>query len=223
MKIISYENAKNVMLFPTEEMRPDNGSDYGFLVMRIAERYGFKSIPDVNKSFRDLTGSPLTFSQGRFEDGAIKEFAVYPEGLVVDGLQTSTCMDFLDDVLDFSYSELGLKTIISQPRHYYSSTVVVEFENSIDLMIRKFDRIKELASRLLKNRRGIDQPVSAFRLGFGVDRLALPANTAASDFVIERRANVPFTQNRYFSDAPLPTDEHLEFLEAIEAILNENP
>jgi hypothetical protein len=38
-------------------------------------------------------------------------------------------------------------------------------------------------------------------------------------FTIERRADVPFVENKYFSTAPLPTDEHLKVLEDFEAAL----
>ncbi len=39
-------------------------------------------------------------------------------------------------------------------------------------------------------------------------------------FTIQRRDNTPFSENKYFSDAPLPTDVHLKLLEQFEADLS---
>jgi len=39
-------------------------------------------------------------------------------------------------------------------------------------------------------------------------------------FSIQRRDNTPFSENKYFSDAPLPTDVHLRLLEQFERDLS---
>jgi hypothetical protein len=39
-------------------------------------------------------------------------------------------------------------------------------------------------------------------------------------FSIQRRDNTPFSENKYFSDAPLPTDIHIQLLEQFEKDLS---
>ena len=39
-------------------------------------------------------------------------------------------------------------------------------------------------------------------------------------FSIQRRDNTPFSENKYFSDAPLPTDVHIQLLEQFEKDLS---
>jgi hypothetical protein len=39
-------------------------------------------------------------------------------------------------------------------------------------------------------------------------------------FSIQRRDNAPFSENKYFSDAPLPTDIHIQLLEQFEKDLS---
>ena len=50
---------------------------------------------------------------------------------------------------------------------------------------------------------------------FGYDPLTVKAGP--SPFTIERRADTLFSESKYFSSAPLPTDEHISMLEAFEA------
>ena len=39
-------------------------------------------------------------------------------------------------------------------------------------------------------------------------------------FSIQRRENTPFSENKYFSDAPLPTDVHIRLVQQLEADLS---
>ena len=49
----------------------------------------------------------------------------------------------------------------------------------------------------------------------GVDPLSVKAPPVP--FTIERRLDTPFSENKYFSSAPLPTSEHVRLLETLEA------
>jgi hypothetical protein len=51
-------------------------------------------------------------------------------------------------------------------------------------------------------------------MSVGYDPLTIKAGPSA--FTIERPADTLFSENKYFSTAPLPTDEHIAMLEAFE-------
>jgi hypothetical protein len=55
------------------------------------------------------------------------------------------------------------------------------------------------------------------RLDFDFDKIQKPLITAP--FSIQRRGGVPFSDNKYFSEAALPTDVHIRLLEQFEADL----
>jgi hypothetical protein len=42
-----------------------------------------------------------------------------------------------------------------------------------------------------------------------------------ADFILQRRATAPYSENRYFSAMPLPTARHFEILQMIEEVLSE--
>jgi hypothetical protein len=51
-------------------------------------------------------------------------------------------------------------------------------------------------------------------VGSTTDPTLIKAGPAA--FTIDRRAGKLFSENRYFSNAPLPKDEHIELIEELE-------
>jgi len=55
------------------------------------------------------------------------------------------------------------------------------------------------------------------RIGFASEDLSKALAPIA--FTFERRLQQPFSANRYYSEAPLQTDEHIELLDMLEGIL----
>jgi hypothetical protein len=60
------------------------------------------------------------------------------------------------------------------------------------------------------------KPMLLSRLDFEVDKTVIAGQLTVPKFVLERRAAVSFTQERYFSAAPMHTRDHLAVLEQIE-------
>jgi hypothetical protein len=54
-------------------------------------------------------------------------------------------------------------------------------------------------------------------VSFFVDYDQLTRKHPFGRFSIQRRDNTPFSENKYFSEAPLPTDLHIKLLEEFEA------
>ena len=54
-------------------------------------------------------------------------------------------------------------------------------------------------------------------IGWGFDRTN--RQHPISDFSIQRRADTPYTDKKYFSQAPVSTEEHLKLLEEFESEL----
>jgi hypothetical protein len=55
-------------------------------------------------------------------------------------------------------------------------------------------------------------------LDFEVDKTTLDGQTALPKFILERRGDVSFSQERYYSAAPMHTAHHLEVLTEIEKL-----
>ena len=87
--------------------------------------------------------------------------------------------------------------------HYQTATLNT-FNNSV--------------SDSLKTYTGIDQKYELSGVVMHYD--ASDIKSAVTPFKIERLQQGPFADNKYYSIAPLPTDEHWALLEQFEAILN---
>ena len=57
------------------------------------------------------------------------------------------------------------------------------------------------------------------RIDFLLDKDKTGIDYAAPRFLIERRAGVPFSQERYYCSASMHSDSHLRILEEIEKML----
>lgn len=107
---------------------------------------------------------------------------------------------------------------ITRAKKNYGSGIIVEFEHGLEDYIAALANIEKIVTPVLNASLGVNQSVKIERLTFAYDQTDVPAAKAQSigNFVIERRAKAPFSQNRYFCSAPIKTSDHVRVLEEIE-------
>lgn len=172
---------------------------------------------------------PILFRDGAFtaEDRtiAIAQLVLSidsdPGTIAVQAATTDAGDVVLDDVLQTLELNFGFRDLTQVARKEYLSSVVVIFERSIEQTIKELGAIQEIINRAVGA-----QSVGPFgfeRMTFGPDLTAVPVTriNAVQGFVLERRASHPFSENRYFSSAPLKTSAHFETLEKIGSIVEE--
>lgn len=220
MKIISAEHGQILHRFIAEEVRPPSGLYIPDLIRVVAERYGFISLPRLEDAIKE----GAKFSTGRHLHGGrlieIKTLGIFSDGILVVTLNTDDASIILDELLQWIDSIGFRRPTTIFPRQFVSS-VIVDFDRSID---RSFDMLKAFNrsfSEALYAAYGYSLDPSIRRIAFACDPLNLPPQ-AVAEFTLERRAGVPFSQNRYFSAAPLPTKVHLDLLQSFEKLLIAN-
>jgi hypothetical protein len=147
----------------------------------------------------------------------INEFALYQDGIIVTTrANTALLDDFLDDLLAWSQSALGIVQTDIPPheRHYESNVIVgldIHEEKSLAFLGRTNKSLQEYQE---------SYGLRPFEFAFGALQVANDTTTYGGKkpipFTVVRRVNVPFEANVYFSTAPLKTDDHLAVLEALE-------
>jgi hypothetical protein len=220
MKLLSINLAKSVWLGPVNDFNPKGKALNSTLVPFLVNSYKFKELPSEKEFAEPANG--ITFDNGEFttKEGDIVSIrlSVFNDGLVADTRSSTNDSDaFLEDLLtrlSDSYNLPNYEQIIR--KKIYASQVYATTDKSLEIINPKLTIISKYLSDKVLGFGGVN-----FELG-GIHFWPEQANpTKPSVFIFERTLNVPFSEKRYYSAAPLQTEEHLELLDILESILSE--
>ena len=216
MKVTQHILGQSIrFLTPTSTME---GRLYGVKLYRAFEdRYGFLQGPRVLSDF-DLKNG-ITFLNGLFDRRVvIDRVQIYGNGILAEGkTSTDECDAFLDDVINWSAKEAGLEFVESDPNSMklYLSQLELEVPKSLERSFQKYAEIGEVVGGFLLSYKQPYQQMYPAGILFSSDN----AEHNRVPIKFERRAETPFSQNLYFSSAPLRTADHLKVISMIENLL----
>ena len=218
MKLLSVLQSRVVAFLEADELFTRHHMLGPEVTPNIVERYGFLKSPDQLEDFLDEQKG-IQFAFGRWKGTVIKQLAFYTHGIAVETASSTDLSDeILSDVLSWRAHTLNLKYHPDMvKRKAYVSGLLFSTDVSLNALHPKLRGLGERLSDSVKNSLGHVFPYEVTGIFFGYDTAHTKPN--APIFTIERRADVPFSENRYFSTAPMPTDEHLELLKDFEAAL----
>jgi hypothetical protein len=169
-----------------------------------------------------------SFRNGTFSAGqqtiAIQQLdlnlAADPGSISIQMNSTEFADIILEDVFDILSTAFGFRNLADLARQYVSN-VVVEFDTAIERKIQDLALMQEIINKALQT--APSDTYGLERLTFGTDSTTIPMVKAQSrpPFVIERRANHSFSENRYFSGAPMKTEDHFQTLEKMAALIED--
>jgi hypothetical protein len=198
-----------------DEIRPEGGLDAVATFAALKEKFGFPIIPTGPAQ----PGGGMDFVNGAMRSGVtsinIGKISVFGDGLSIEVPSTTENAEIvLQETLRVFYS-FGVREPATPPLHYYLSTIVVDFEHSLNNLI---------PGQLLKQvEKAIPVEADAQFAGIYInaDKTTLrgrlgPVNPTL--FNIHRRLEIPYDVNRYFSQANMRTADHLELLAEFEQL-----
>lgn len=225
MKVVGHILGRLVLLFPREEIRPARGVSTLDAFASIRERYNFLHMPDLTRPAAELEQQGYQFSDGTLicdgETFTINEFTIYSDGVSVSSYVTDTAELFFENFMDWAMEEFDVRPFSREPTKIYRSQVTVCFSRPLSDALRGFDKFSELLSTMLDEYTGISSPVDLIRVGVGVDE-AKTSGPRYAPFTLERRSQVSFEEEWYFSEAPLPSKVHLKLLEELNSAMLES-
>jgi len=153
---------------------------------------------------------------GRIHNQTIDKVVIYSHGIALDtASSTEQSEEILEEALTWCASTLGLyfrpemvrrKAYVSQVTFYSDAPLL--FVNPV--LKELSEEIGKIVSGNLKLE-SVYEP-SGIVLSLDPETQRVPS----SPFSIERRQGIAFSEDKYFSVAPLPTDIHLGMLEEYE-------
>lgn len=183
----------------------------------LVQTYNFKTFPDPEKAPPGGVGWEFKF--GNFKiDGKpplALSLTLYSDSFMADTVSNTDHSDaFLLDMftnLSKTFKFRDYNEVIRKKT--YVSQVYVSIDKSLQTLNPKLSEISKFLSNNTK------QTDSFFDFG-GMSFWSDPEKSTIGPFTFERAATVPFSENRYFSMAPLPTNQHVELLNKLENILD---
>jgi hypothetical protein len=196
-------------------MNPRGKLYYPDLVAALVERYGFAKFPKTPEEFDESKG--IDFGGGRFGDVNVHQVQIFNTGVVVDTSSSTVDSErLLMDALPWAAEKFSL---IFRPemisRKAYVSNLTFYSDVVLNQLHPAVSKIAERLSARVPQYFGFPLQFSPSSITVGFDPMAVKAGP--TPFTIEHRGDSRFSDNKWFSAAPLPTDEHIAILEEFEA------
>jgi hypothetical protein len=217
IQVLSARAARFVAVTTAKVYMPD-------VVKTVQDRYGFVGPPQTAEEMLapldPAQNQPLIFQHGKFVQGQraiiIDRLEIYSHLTAVD---TSTSTDDGDLVLDdlLALNPEVLKESLT--RRVYISRLEIVLDASLDAVSPGAAALGASLTAMLSQYLDEEAPAAPFRVA-SFALLTDPAQRVLPcDFRVERRVKTPFDMNRYYSQAPLRTSDHLAALEQFENYL----
>jgi len=215
MELLSVLLARALAWVEPVEMNPRAGVFYPDLAQAIVARYNFQKFPQTLEDFDEAKG--VTFTAGRIDNSVIEQVILYTYGIVLDTRSsTQESRRLLEEAMQWGSKELGLVYKPSMIKRWqYASQVTFRSDVPLIGLDSAFQRLAGSLTKAVTENMGesLDYQPTFLTL----DHDLLLRKHPLGRFSIQRRDNTPFSENKYFSDAPLPTDIHIALLEQFEA------
>jgi len=222
MQLISVVMARVLWFVDLRDINPRGRALRYTLLPALAARYRFAKYPyDTPENHPTPEAPGFRFQEGEFTNSEGIQFMVsliiHDDGLVADTRSSTKDSEaFLVDLLQWAVKEFGLvfRPEMIQRKGYVSELIVSPSHSLNDL----HPGLTQLGTRLSELVSAPSYPVSYEPAGiFWSPDPTLELKPAL--FRFERRLDAPFSTNKYFTQAALQTDQHLQILEEFESLL----
>lgn len=200
------------------DLNPRGAVFYPDLVKTLVARYNFQKFPEKLEDFDESKG--VSFGVGRLGGTVIDQLVIYTYGVMLDTrVSTQESRRLLEEAFEWGRREHAFAYKPDMVKRWqYASQVTFR---STAPMTGANSAVGKLAAAVAKGVVDVTGEHLKYDLTFlTIDYDQLTRKHPLGRFSIQRRDNTPFSENKYFSEAPLPTDLHIQLLERFEKDLS---
>jgi hypothetical protein len=199
----------------TFDLSPKGRIFYPDIIPEIVQRYKFQKFPTTFEQLDEAKG--IEFHEGKIGDKVIQKFVIWNTLLVVETRSsTADSKQILEEMLTWGREKFGLNYRPGMIKRFgYVSDV--SFYSDLPLLTVSPILTKLAAKTATALSEIWQEPVHYEPVNLVVGHDPLARKYGIAPFSITRRAEARFSENKYFSEAPLPTDTHVSLLEEFEA------
>jgi hypothetical protein len=217
MQITAIIMARALAFVEVQELNPRGRTFYPDIGAALVQRFNFQVFPQKPEDFDEQKG--ILFEDGKFPEGTIDRVQIFTHGILLDTrVSTDVSAKLLHDTLLWAKTQLGL--------HYEEGMIkrqafVSQLTFESTLKLTKLNPVLPKAESLISSRlsSSVGQPVHYETTAVLLNLDQSTTKLTPGPFTIERRAEIPFSDNKYFSSAPLSTEDHVGLLQEIEKVL----
>ena len=214
MKLSAVILARVLAFADTNDLDFKGSVFYPHFIAKLVERYQFQKFPT---SFAEVDeGKGIVFEEGLAGDIVIQKFTIFGHLLAIETRSnTRHSQAALQDIASWGTATFGLKPLHEVVRQW-AFVSDLTFTSDVDILgtaplSNLADKVNTAISDIWKS------PVQYYPLIAGIGHDPLARKNGIASFTISRRIEVPFSEHKYYSEAPLPTDLHIQFLEEYES------
>jgi hypothetical protein len=215
MELATILLAKAIGYVEMLDLDPRGKLYYPKLVEAIVQRYQFQRFPTKPEEMDE--GKGVEFNDGYWDGLAVEKLVIYTNGLQVDTRSsTHDSRRLVEEGLEWFRDQFDMVFERSMIRRWaFISALTFHSEMSLNSL---HPALQALAPKLAKSSaiftgQEMDYEVTSIQMTFDHEKIKHPI----ASFVLQRRSGTPFSENKYFSEAPMHTDEHIKALEEFEA------
>ena len=214
MEVTAVLKARSLAMIEVDAMNRGGKIRLADLLPRLVSRYDFQVVPNKPEDF-DLSKG-VRFESGKFDGLLIDSFIIYDGAILVDTLSTTDdSKRIICEMLEWGRDEFGLTYEENQIRRWgYVSDIVFKTDFPLlESISAPFTRLAEKTSKSTEERfEGLVFRPTQFFIGHDPEQ----RKNGIANLSIQHRVNTSHTENVYFSESPLPTDLHIQYLQEFE-------
>jgi hypothetical protein len=218
MQIAAISLARAAHFIQYEDLDPRNRVGRRGLAAALVERYGFREFPRTLEDF-DVDKNGVVFKEGVLDAINIDNLTFFRNGLVAETRSdTDEAERVLEDVRAFLAERTNNAARVAA--RSFASQIVFYMDRSIADLNPRLHELAAWVQTTVAEHAGPNRqthPYDAVRLDMNVDLETV--RFSPGQVSIQRRGGASFTENKYWSDAPLRTRDHIVFLERFEQLL----
>lgn len=215
MKVQAVLIARTLAFIDIQRLDPKGRIFFPELIKAITTEYSFQKPPE-KPEMDEKKG--LEFRIGRTGDQTIDALKIF-DGLVAVETHSNTTESakIIQAVLLWASKKFGLAYEAGMIRHWGFVNDLV-FQTDFPLLDAACNPLTNVGRKTGKALSDIwKEPIEYQPIILSVGHDPMSRKNAIAPFTIQRRVETRFSENIYFSEAPLPTDVHIKLLEDFEA------
>jgi hypothetical protein len=215
MKLSAVLLARALGFIETFDLSPRGQVFYPDVVGEIVQRYQFQKFPQEFKDFDEQKG--IEFLVGKAGNEVIDKLVIYNNGILIDTRSnTETSEALVKETLAWAKSKFSLNYRPEMIRRFgYISQVTFHSEASLNALNPALQKLADRLTAIVSKIHG--EKVQYQTSSLTITHDPLTRKNPIAGLTIFPRIDTPFSENKYFSEAPVPTDTHITLLEELEA------